>query len=145
MMRNLIQITLVILVAGFFSCEEPNEIAKEPFVGTWLITEVVLDGTRQRGWTGLEIQIEQDSNNSGSYRVIGTPDESIWKGEGVWIKHETPSVFVRDHDMDVTYSVIDGELMTSFFISHQQEPCIEGPCILSLEGHWLFKAKSNSH
>lgn len=126
------------------SCSDSDEVPlNEPLVGSWTIIEANKDGIAYDYWNGLKIVIKQTDLNKGTYSVIDTPSELIWKSSGTWQKLDIPYAINFDNSVDANYAIDEDNLKFSFLIVDDMLECTDPPCILIVYGQWFFNTRKD--
>jgi hypothetical protein len=134
----------VIIIIGLQSCSDSDKLEHgDLIIGSWTIFEATKDGISYDYWNGLKIVIKQTDLNKGTYSVIDTPSESIWRSSGTWQKLDIPNAINFDNSVDANYSIDEDNLKFSFLIVDDMLECTEPPCILIVYGQWFFNTRKD--
>ena len=78
--KHAVALFLTILTLMLFQCASDDvSIHKQEFVGNWVVSEVIYDGVLQDEWVGTKIYFDELNKDSGTYSLLTTPYDSIWR------------------------------------------------------------------
>jgi hypothetical protein len=138
-MFKFIQKTSLLFLLIAVNCTVDDSEPKELLAGQWIMTEITHDGESQPAWNGTELTFQQLDLKGGSYSVPNTLYDSILHSSGSWEKINQPNALILNGNLAVSYTMPNNDQLIISFLLPEMHTCEEPPCILEVNGNWVFK------